>query len=167
MKPDMQSSIPIDIDKIKSGDTVIFQDREAIFLRMLDEKKALVQLGSIRIPIECEALSLPRSRNKTEIVSKLGYQIELASDSMAKRMPVAELDVRGMRLSEALDALEHQIDAASLAGISNFAIIHGTGEGILSRGIHEWLSMQSSVADYYFARPEDGGFGKTWIHLKE
>nr|HPG96678.1 Smr/MutS family protein [Rectinema sp.] len=78
-----------------------------------------------------------------------------------------ELDVRGMRLSEALDALEHQIDAASLAGISSFAIIHGTGEGILSRGIHEWLSKQSSVADYYFARPEDGGFGKTWIHLKE
>ncbi|OQB96531.1 MAG: Endonuclease MutS2 [Spirochaetes bacterium ADurb.Bin110] len=167
MKPDMQSSMPIDIDKIRSGDTVIFQNREAIFLRMLDEKKALVQLGSLRVPVECEALSLSRSRNKTELVSKPGYQIELASDSMTRKLPVAELDVRGMRLSEALDALEHQIDAASLAGISSFAIIHGTGEGILSRGIHEWLSKQSSVADYYFARPEDGGFGKTWIHLKE
>jgi len=29
------------------------------------------------------------------------------------------------------------------------------------------LKKQISVADYYFARPEDGGFGKTWIHLKE
>jgi len=99
--------------------------------------------------------------------AKPGYQIELASDSMGRNAPVAELDVRGMRLSEALDLLEHQIDAASLAGVSSFSIIHGTGEGILSRGIHEWLKKQISVADYYFARPEDGGFGKTWIHLKE
>jgi len=45
-------------------------------------------------------------------------------------------------------------------------VIHGTGEGKLAKGIHDWLKTQTAVADYYFARPEDGGFGKTWIHLK-
>ncbi|HBK58632.1 MAG TPA: hypothetical protein DDZ37_04680, partial [Spirochaetaceae bacterium] len=48
----------------------------------------------------------------------------------------------------------------------SFSVIHGTGEGILAKGIHDWLKTQTAVADYYFARPEDGGFGKTWIHLK-
>ena len=167
LKPEMQGNIGIDIEKMKFGDTVIFHNREAVFLRKLDKKNALVQIGSLRVPIEVESLSLPKTMDRFDKAAKPGYQIELASDSMGRNAPVAELDVRGMRLSEALDLLEHQIDAASLAGVSSFSIIHGTGEGILSRGIHEWLKKQISVADYYFARPEDGGFGKTWIHLKE
>jgi len=70
-----------------------------------------------------------------------------------------------MRLTEAIEALSRQIDAASLAGSAVFRDPWHR-EGKLAKGIHDWLKTQTAVADYYFARPEDGGFGKTWIHLK-
>ncbi len=45
-------------------------------------------------------------------------------------------------------------------------VIHGKGDGILQRGVHDYLKSQSVVADYYFSRPEDGGYGKTMVTLK-
>jgi DNA mismatch repair protein MutS2 len=156
----------IDAAALKAGEKVLFQNREAVFLRSLDDKRVLVQIGALRLPVAVDALSLPRAGKRKDADTRLSYQVELsgASGGGAKASP--ELDVRGMRLAEALEVLTHQIDAASLAGLDTFSVIHGTGEGILAKGIHDWLKTQAAVADYYFARPEDGGFGKTWIHLK-
>jgi DNA mismatch repair protein MutS2 len=77
-----------------------------------------------------------------------------------------ELSLRGMRLNEALETLQKQIDAAVLAGLYEFSVVHGKGEGILQRGVHEFLKGQKQVADYYFSRPELGGFGRTEVVLK-
>jgi DNA mismatch repair protein MutS2 len=72
-----------------------------------------------------------------------------------------------MRLGEALDALERQLDAAALAGLREFSVVHGKGDGILQKGVHDFLKKQPLVADYYFSRPELGGFGRTEVLLKE
>ncbi|MDR3302111.1 MAG: Smr/MutS family protein [Spirochaetaceae bacterium] len=79
---------------------------------------------------------------------------------------VFELNLRGMRLEDALDALVHQLDAAVLSGLKKFAVIHGKGDGILSRGVHDFLKDCAVVADYYFSRPELGGVGRTEVVLK-
>ena len=75
------------------------------------------------------------------------------------------IDVRGMTLSEALERLDDQIEAALLSSLQSFSVIHGYGDGILSRGIHEHLKKRKEVKDYRFARPEDGGMGKTYVEL--
>ena len=74
--------------------------------------------------------------------------------------------MRGFRLAEALEAVERQVDAASLQGLNLFSIIHGTGEGVLGKGIHDYLRSNGAVEDYHFARPEEGGYGKTIVRLK-
>jgi DNA mismatch repair protein MutS2 len=71
-----------------------------------------------------------------------------------------------MRLDEALDALRRQIDAAVLTGMKEFSVIHGKGDGILQKGVQDYLKQESAVADYYFSRPELGGFGRTEVVLK-
>ena len=76
------------------------------------------------------------------------------------------MDVRGMTLQEALEALENQLEAALLSGTTNFSIIHGYGDGILSKGIGEYLRKRREVESAAFARPEDGGMGKTYVTLK-
>ena len=79
--------------------------------------------------------------------------------------PAFELDLRGMRLEEALDALEHRLDHAILSGMMEFSVIHGKGEGILRRGVHQLLKRSSAVTDFSFSPPEAGGFGKTIVKL--
>jgi DNA mismatch repair protein MutS2 len=76
-----------------------------------------------------------------------------------------QLDLRGTRLEEALKRVEQQIDRAVLSGMSEFSIVHGMGEGVLQRGIHEYLRSSSQVKDYFFSTPEQGGFGRTVVRL--
>nr|AGS52585.1 MutS2 family protein [uncultured bacterium contig00042] len=71
-----------------------------------------------------------------------------------------------MRLEEATEALRRQIENASLSGLKSFAVIHGTGTGVLQKGIHDYLKNDPAVEDYFFARPELGGFGRTEVILR-
>jgi DNA mismatch repair protein MutS2 len=86
--------------------------------------------------------------------------------SEASPLPVVELDLRGMRLEEAIRSLERQIDSALVHGLRQFGVIHGKGEGILQRAIHQYLKEAPMVEDYHFSAPEEGGFGRTLVVLK-
>lgn len=120
----------------------------------------LAEVGSLRLTVPEEDLAA--CREEASPVPKVLVDPGVGRGSKA----VFELDIRGFRLAEALKAVEDQVEAASLASLNLFSIIHGTGEGILGRGIHELLKAHPAVRDYYFARPEEGGFGKTVVHLK-
>lgn len=76
-----------------------------------------------------------------------------------------ELDIRGYRHAEAVGALERQLDAAIMEGLSGFSIIHGTGEGVLQVAVRETLSRYKVVTEFHYAAPEDGGHGKTVVRL--
>jgi len=156
----------IEARALQAGEKVLYHGREATILRALDDKKVLLQVGALRLPVAVDALSLPHKERGKASSDKTNYIVELSDNAEGSSRASPELDVRGMRLTEAIEALSRQIDAASLAGLASFSVIHGTGEGKLAKGIHDWLKTQTVVDDYYFARPEDGGFGKTWIFLK-
>ncbi len=82
-------------------------------------------------------------------------------------LPVFELDIRGLRLEEATRRLERQIDGALVHGLKRFSVIHGKGEGVLQRGIHDYLKKAEMVEEYRFSPLEEGGFGKTIVVLKD
>jgi DNA mismatch repair protein MutS2 len=137
--------------------------KKAIAVRRAKKDSWVVEIGSLRLTVAESELAPDLST----AVSKPLVAVELAPRGEGGRtQAVFELDVRGYRLVDALEAVEKQLDAASLQGLSLFSIIHGTGEGILGRGIHEFLKSQAVVADYHFARPEEGGYGKTVVRLK-
>jgi DNA mismatch repair protein MutS2 len=137
--------------------------RRGVLVRRAKRDQWVVEIGSLR-------LSVPESQLRVAAEAPAPrplFQVELASRGEGGRSTAAfELDLRGFRLAEAIDAVERQIDAASLQGLSLFQIIHGTGEGVLGKGIQEYLRSHPSVADYHFARPEEGGYGKTVVRLK-
>ena len=76
------------------------------------------------------------------------------------------LDFRGMRAEEALRTLEKYIDNAVVSGISEFMIIHGKGEGILRKMIWDYLATMKTIKSYRYAKPEEGGQGKTIVELR-
>jgi DNA mismatch repair protein MutS2 len=126
----------------------------------------IVEIGSVRmsfpeedlVPVQGPLDSGVSARNSP------GWSAELAPDQDRAAKP--ELSLLGMKLEEALEALRRQMDAAILAGLREFSVIHGKGDGILQRGVQNYLKKDPAVADYYFSRPEFGGFGRTEVVLK-
>jgi len=150
---------------IGEGSSVIIGSakRRGVALRRAKKGYWLVETDSVRLTV---AESDLRIADETP-AGKTQVQVELAArEEGGRSAAVFELDLRGYRLAEALTAAEKQIDAASLQGLGLFSIIHGTGEGVLGRGIHEYLRGNPAVADFHFALPEEGGYGKTIVRLK-
>ena len=85
--------------------------------------------------------------------------------SAAGGRPLLELNVRGLRLHEALEQVERQLDGALLSGLHQFTILHGTGEGVLRHGIHQYLERHREVVGFAAAAPQAGGAGKTVVKL--
>ncbi len=92
--------------------------------------------------------------------------VEVVSSLEASPQAAMELDLRGYRLEEALAAMRRQLDAAVLAGMREFGVIHGKGEGVLREAVHGFLKAEPAVQDFSFSRPELGGFGRTVVRLK-
>ena len=77
-----------------------------------------------------------------------------------------ELDIRGARLSDALDIVMHYIDDAIMLNIGSVRIIHGKGTGVLHEEIQKYLRTVPGVAS---VRDEDvriGGSGVTLVTLE-
>lgn len=76
-----------------------------------------------------------------------------------------ELDVRGMRGDEALNAVQYYIDDAILMGVSQVRILHGKGNGILRQLIRDYLSSVPNVVQYRDEHVQFGGAGITVVEL--
>jgi DNA mismatch repair protein MutS2 len=119
----------------------------------------IVAAGSLRAAFSpAELAAAPRQAEQ-------GLAAPAVSEELADREFSHQLDLRGLRLEEALRRLERQLDHAVVRGLPEFSVIHGLGEGILQRGIHRYLRESRLVKDYYFASPEEGGFGKTVVRI--
>jgi DNA mismatch repair protein MutS2 len=121
----------------------------------------IVEIGSLKISFpERELTPAAPSRPPSKaFISTVDF-----ADTPAVR---SEINLCGMRLEEALKTLRRQADMAVLQGLNTFSVVHGKGDGILQKGVHQWLKQEPTVADYYFASPETGGFGRTEVILKE
>ena len=77
-----------------------------------------------------------------------------------------DIDVRGMRGDEALNAVTYFIDDAILVGVSRVRILHGTGTGILRQLIRQYLSTVPAVTNYRDEHVQFGGAGITVVDLE-
>ncbi len=152
-------------DSIEPGSEVYVgkNRRRGTVLRKERGDKWLVMVNTLRMSIPSGELVPARSVSTAEKRhEKLSVEIAGAGESIR---PALELDLRGMRLEEALESLERQLDRAIISGLTEFSVIHGKGEGVLREGVHRLLSDSSAVSDFYFSPPESGGYGKTIVKL--
>ncbi len=77
-----------------------------------------------------------------------------------------EIDVRGMRADEALQAVTYFIDDAQLVSASRVRILHGTGTGALRQAIRQYLHTIPGIASYHDEHVQFGGAGITVVELK-
>ncbi len=142
---------------LEVGSTVLVKKgkREGRVVRQERGGKWVVAVGAMRVTLSEDELEVAQERERKASVS---------FESSSVR-PLSVIDVRGHTLDEALDKVNLQLEAALVHGSKSFSIIHGLGDGILSHGIHTYLRTLSYVQKFYFALPEDGGHGKTYVEL--
>jgi DNA mismatch repair protein MutS2 len=76
-----------------------------------------------------------------------------------------DLDVRGMRGDEAINAVTYFIDDAILVGMSRVRILHGTGTGVLRQLIRQYLGTIPNVSHFRDEHVQFGGAGITVVDL--
>ena len=171
--------------QFQEGATVatIKGNRTGTILRQSGKGSWLVQVGGLKLTMKEKELRLlqPLETNPSQMVeyslvegdssSSAAHSLatpqdrSFVKDSSTER-PVLELRLLGMRCEEAIKALERQLDLATMQGLYHFSVIHGKGNGILQQAVHDYLSHYPGITDFHFARPEEGGTGKTYVSLE-
>lgn len=76
------------------------------------------------------------------------------------------IDVRGMRASEALEAVQDLVDDALMVGVGSVTILHGKGTGALKEEIRRYLRSVPEVASAADEHADRGGAGITIVTFK-
>lgn len=77
-----------------------------------------------------------------------------------------EIDVRGMRVDEAVQAVTYYIDDAIRFNAERVRILHGTGTGALRQYIRQYLDTIHGVRSYHDEYVQFGGAGITVVELR-
>ncbi len=127
------------------------------YIEQITNDKIKVRIGILSLFIEKDELFATEEEKSTSQRIIINYKLE---------NPPFVLDLRGMKAEEALKILEKNIDKAIISGTNVMEILHGKGEGILRKLVHEYLKTLKEVEKFDYARPEEGGQGKTIVILK-
>ncbi|MEX0944938.1 MAG: endonuclease MutS2 [Balneolaceae bacterium] len=145
------------------GDYVLIDDSQASGeLIELSGNRATVLMNGMRIKAKIEKLtrtSRPRKKDKKQFASSYSMSPDL--DLSIK----PNLDLRGKRGEDAIRDLTLYIDKAITRGLNQVEIIHGKGEGILLKLVHEYLENRKEIKSFEIAPWESGGSGCTIVQL--
>ena len=144
---------------------------EGVLLSVSGED-AEVQVGNLRVRVKTGDLSLPAME---EPAAPPAAKPVRPVDQSTKRTPVGpfratpnmELDLRGQRAEDALDALDSYLEKAYMSGMPFVRIIHGKGTGRLRQVIGEALRASPHVRKYEMGGEKEGGDGVTVAHVRE
>ena len=129
-------------------------------------KKAQIAFGMVKSTVSIDQLehAIPK-KEKENPYTTLGRR---TSDDIHERKLQfkQDIDVRGMRGDEALQAVMYYIDDAIMTGVSRVRILHGTGTGALRQLIRQYLGTVPGVGKYHDEHVQFGGAGITVVDLE-
>lgn len=140
------------------GDAVRLEDSSAVGqIQEIRAKSAIVTWshGTIQVP-----LAKLRKAKRSDVSG------QTASSSSVSFEARTELDLRGMRVDEIQEAVEHFLDSAFLGGLHRVDIIHGKGTGALRKRVTELLQSHPQVRSFRMGEWNEGGTGVTVVELE-
>lgn len=155
---------------IAVGDAVRIKGETAVGeVLAVGSKEATVAFGLVQSKIKLDRLEKTqhkaiknRAAQKTTFISASTYE-----DMREKQLSFTnEIDVRGMRVDEAIQAIAYFIDDAIQVSCSRVRILHGTGTGALRSAIRQYLKGVSGVAHFADEHIQLGGAGITVVDLE-
>ena len=136
-------------------------------VQMIKGKKAQVAFGQMMIMVEMERLKVVSSAEYREATRPTAARAVVSVDIRERKLNFRDhIDVRGMRASEALMAVEDLVDDALMVGVSGVTILHGKGTGALKEEIRRYLRTVRDVATVADDHADRGGAGITVVTFK-
>ncbi len=152
------ASVSIDGSEAKVGEVVALGSREAT-----------VAIGAMQMQVKLDRLKVltrgdvKRSQRQTRVVlaSNVGDAVR------AKKLNFKpEIDVRGMRTDEAIEAVAIFLDEAIVCEATRLSILHGKGNGILRQMLRQYLHTLPFVKSVADEHVQMGGAGITVVEIE-
>ena len=159
----------VKVKPIGAGDYVRIKGQTSVGQVMeLNGKNAVVMFGLMKTNVKADRLERADAPKQTNTMAKATFVSSETQDRMYEKKLnfKQDIDVRGMRGDEAVQAVTYFIDDAILVGVSRVRILHGTGSGILRTLIRQYLATVPGVAGFKDEHVQFGGAGITVVDLK-
>lgn len=126
----------------------------------IEDGRAKIQTDKMQIDTELSELEKYSLSDTTQ--SFIYYKpIKNNEESLMKK-----IDIRGMRVDEAISIVERFLNDLSINEVNEGLIIHGIGKGFLRDAVRQYLKDHPAVKDYRRGNPDEGGDSVTWVELK-
>ena len=132
-------------------------------------KTAIVFFGQIKSTVDVsklEHLTASQLKEMEKYSTNAVANAKKGFDMRERQLNFSQdIDVRGMRVDEALQAVIYFLDDAQMFNVSRVRILHGTGTGALKSAIRDYLYQSSIVKSFKDEHVQFGGAGITVVDL--
>ncbi len=162
---------PVDLKTIATGDIIYvnkLRQKGTVIDINVSGKELTVQLGSLKMNVKAKDCAFVSRAIKEKSSANSSSRRKTGGFSMIAKVSQVrpEIDIRGMMVDEATEAVGKYLDDAVIAGLSRVLIIHGKGTGALRKGIQEYLKNHRNVLSFTLGDMDEGGSGVTAVKLK-
>ena len=135
------------------------------------QNKVLRDLSDLKVLTKNPAKLIQEQGNKSQEQRRIS---NVADELRRRKLSFSrELDIRGMRVDEALEALIAYVDDALMVNAEQVSILHGTGTGALKQVVRDYLAerqksmrrLKSGEITFHDGDPDRGGAGITVVEL--
>ena len=133
----------------------------------VDGNKATVAFGALKMSVDIKRLT-PTVRKAVAATQKASSFVSTQTAEAIRQRQLAfnnQIDLRGMRADEALQAVTYFIDDAVQFNATQVRILHGTGTGALRTVIRQYLETVPAVRAYHDEDVRFGGAGITVVEF--
>lgn len=131
-------------------------------------KQATVIFGQLKTTVKIDRLRHTEAKINTGANRSVSFVSDSTSlGSRARQLEFSrQIDVRGMRVDEAVQAVTYYIDDAIQFNADTVRILHGTGTGALRQVIRQYLNSVDGVRAFHDEHVQFGGAGITVVEFR-
>lgn len=143
----------------------------------IKQNKVLRDLSDLKILTKNPAKLIQEAPSSSRSIASSPRRLvssNVADELRARKLSFKrELDIRGLRVDEALEILIAYIDDALMVNAEQVSILHGTGTGALKQVVRDYLAerqksmrrLKSGDISFHDGDPDRGGAGITIVEL--
>ncbi len=147
--------------EIEVGDHVRMRTGGAVgTVEAIEKNKAVVQMGQMRMTIKLR--DLQPANAPLEMQSNRSVQTDTVDQNSDFE---SRIDIRGMRMEEAMQVIENFVDQALISSVAHLKIIHGKGNGTLRQVVRKKLREYDVNMEISHPEAAQGGDGVTLVEI--